>query len=49
MKGFLKFLGGVGAFLAAIFGAIFIFDRISNKNAPDGEYLDCSKDLSEDK
>ena len=49
MKGFFKFIGGVAAFCAAVFGALFIFDRISNKNAIEDEYLDCTADLPEDK
>jgi hypothetical protein len=49
MKGFFKFLGAVAAFFAAVFGAIFVFDRISNKNAINDEYLDCTAGTPEDK
>ena len=49
MKGFFKFLGAVAAFFTAIFGAIFVFDRIANRNAIKQEYLDCTDNAGQDK
>ena len=41
MKGFLKFLGAMVAIVSAIVGALFIFDRITQKNRIKDGYLVC--------
>ena len=49
MKDFLRFLGAVAAIFAAALGALAVFDKISNKNAIKGEYLNCSNDFQNNK
>lgn len=41
MKGFFKVLLGIGTLFATIIGALAIFDKLSNKNRIEGDYLDC--------
>lgn len=41
MKGFLKFLLAIFTMFATVIGALAIFDKISNKNRIEGDYLDC--------
>ncbi len=48
MKGFFKFLLGIGTLFATVIGALAIFDKLSNKNRIEGDYLDCdSNDFTE--
>ena len=49
MKGFFKFLGAVAAIFAAVVSALAVFDKISNRNAIKGEYLNCGDDSEENK
>lgn len=46
MKGFLKFLSSVIAVFGAVIGALAIFDKLSNKNRIQGDYLECNVDAS---
>lgn len=46
MKKFFKFVFSVFAFIGAAVGALAILDKISNKNAIKGDYLEC--DVPED-
>lgn len=48
MKGFLKFISSVLALFGAIVGALAIFDKYTNKNRIQGDYLECNTDTSED-
>lgn len=48
MKGFLKFLSSVLALFGAIVGVLAIFDKFTNKNRIQGDYLECNIDTSED-
>lgn len=48
MKGFFKVFGALVAFFAAIAGVLAIVDRIANRNAIKGEYLDCGEDDTEE-
>jgi hypothetical protein len=41
MKGFLKFLGTIVGVFSAGIGALFIFDRITQKNRIKDGYLEC--------
>ncbi len=41
MKGFLKFLGTIVGVFSAVIGALFIFDRITQKNRIKDGYLEC--------
>lgn len=43
MKGFFKVVFGVVGFLTAIIGALAVFDKFTNKNRIEGDYLDCCK------
>ena len=48
MKGFLKFLLAIGTVFATVIGALAIFDKLSNKNRIEGDYLECdSEDFTE--
>lgn len=49
MKGFWKFLLSILAVFGAVIGALAIFDKLSNKNRIDGDYLECDteEDLEE--
>lgn len=47
MKGFFKTLGIITAFFAAVVGALAIIDKIANKNAIKGEYLECGEEDAE--
>lgn len=49
MKGFLKFLGAVAAIFTAVIGALAIFDKISNKNVVEDDYLNCSDNITDNK
>ncbi len=42
MKGFFKFLSSVIALFGAVVGALAIFDKFSNKNRIQGDYLECN-------
>lgn len=42
MKGFLKFLGTIVGVFSAVIGALFIFDRITQKNRIKDGYLECT-------
>lgn len=44
MKGFWKFLLSILAVFGAVIGALAIFDKFSNKNRIDGDYLECDSD-----
>ncbi|MBR4123434.1 MAG: hypothetical protein IKT93_03345 [Clostridia bacterium] len=44
MKGFLKFLLAIGTLFATVIGALAIFDKLSNKNRIEGDYLECDSD-----
>lgn len=48
MKGFLKFLSSVLALFGAIIGALAIFDKFTNKNRIQGDYLECNVDASKE-
>lgn len=41
MKGFIKVLAALFTMFAVVIGALVIFDKITNKNRLDGDYLDC--------
>lgn len=41
MKGFFKVVFGVLGFFTAIVGALAVFDKFTNKNRIEGDYLDC--------
>ncbi len=41
MKGFFKFIVSLFALFGAAVGALAIFDKISNKNRIEGDYLEC--------
>ncbi len=41
MKKFLKAIGFIFAIFGAAFGALFAFDRYSNRNRIKGDYLEC--------
>lgn len=41
MKGFLKFIGILIAFFAAVVGSLAVLDKLSNKNRIKGNYLEC--------
>lgn len=47
MKGFFKTLGVIVALAAVAGAAIAIYDRVVNKNAIKGEYLDCGEEEEE--
>ena len=44
MKGFLKFLLAIGTLFSTVIGALAIFDKLSNKNRIEGDYLECDSD-----
>lgn len=44
MKGFFKFLGALFAMFATVIGALAIFDKVSNKNRIEGDYLNCESE-----
>ena len=48
MKGFLKFISSVLALFGAIVGALAIFDKFTNKNRIQGDYLKCNVDASKE-
>ena len=41
MKGFLKFVASILAIFGAVVGALAFFDKFSNKNRIQGDYLEC--------
>ena len=41
MNGFLKFLGTIVGVFSVVIGALFIFDRITQKNRIKDGYLEC--------
>ncbi len=48
MKGFLKFLSSILAVFGAVVGALAIFDKFTNKNRIQGDYLKCNVDATDD-
>ncbi len=48
MKGFLKFIGSLITVFGAVFGALLIFDKISNKHRIEGDYLECNPEKTEE-
>lgn len=48
MKGFFKFFASIMALFAVVIGALAIFDKISNKNRIEGDYLECDSTDYED-
>lgn len=47
MSGFLKFLGSLLAVFGAVISALVIFDKITNKNRINGDYLNCDVEDNE--
>lgn len=47
MKGFFKLIFSFLGFFTAIIGALAVFDKYTNKNRIDGDYLDCTKKETE--
>ena len=41
MKGFLKFILSLLAVFGGVVGALAVFDKLSNKNRIEGDYLEC--------
>ena len=44
MKGFFKFLLSLLAVFGAVIGALAVFDKFTNKNRINGDYLECDTD-----
>ncbi len=42
MKGFLKFIGVVGAIFTAVLAALAVADKFLNKNRLEDDYLECN-------
>lgn len=43
MKGFFKTILRILGFITALVGALAVFDKFTNKNRIENDYLDCSK------
>lgn len=43
MKGFFKAIFSILGFFTAIIGVLAVFDKFTNKNRIDGDYLDCGR------
>ena len=43
MKGFFKTILRILGFITALVGALAVFDKFTNKNLIENDYLDCSK------
>lgn len=48
MKGFVKFIFSLLAVFGGVIGALAVFDRLSNKNRIEGNYLECEVEDAED-
>lgn len=48
MKGFVKFIFSLLAVFGGVIGALAVFDRLSNKNRIEGDYLECEVEDAEE-
>lgn len=48
MKGFVKFFVSLLAVFGGVIGALAVFDKLSNKNRIEGDYLECDVEQEEE-
>lgn len=48
MKGFFKFIFSLLAVFGGVIGALAVFDKYSNKNRIEGDYLECEVEDAEE-
>lgn len=41
MKGIVKIIIAISVIFTAVVGALIVFDKLTNKNRLEGDYLDC--------